>query len=127
MRKLAVITVLFASMAMLCSVVYANPPCPQRADRLEDFAVCMRPFANGRGQVLAGYAEGAMDYHTAALMNSMHRSVSSPQVMPTIPMAASFASNMAVAITATHRWGWGPGAYWWFAFPGAMPYYPYYH
>ncbi len=117
--KLTVFTCLLASVIFFAAAsASANPPCPTTADRLEEFASCMKPYPNGRGQVLVGYASGGMDHHTAALMNSMHRTVSSPQVYPTIPSAVSFASNMVMAATIGAKypyyggWGFYPGMYW---------------
>lgn len=98
--------------ALFAMPLFANPPCPSTADDLNSFAACMRPYPNGRGQVLVGsYSAGGMDHHTAGLMNSMHQTVSAPQVMPTIPAAISFASTMAVGAMATYR---NPGFYGWY-------------
>jgi hypothetical protein len=110
--KRFVFTCFILALLFVSGAALANPPCPQVADRLEDFAVCMRPFANGRGQVLVGsYYSSGMDHHTAGLMNSMHRTVSAPQVYPTTPPAVSLMSNMAVMATATYRMPY-PYNYW---------------
>lgn len=104
MKRTLFTTFFFAALLFAAGDLLANPPqCPQNADRLEDFASCMRPYPNGRGQVLVGSYSGNMDHHTAALMNSMHRSVSAPQVVPPVPAAISFASTMATAAIATYR------------------------
>jgi hypothetical protein len=129
MKRGVFTALLILAMTLAAASAIANPPCPQSADRLEDFAVCMKPYPNGRGQVLVGYAAGGMDNHTAALMNSMHRTVSMPQVIPTVPAAVSLMSNMAIAATATYRW---PNNYWmwgnpylWMGMGMGMPvYYP---
>lgn len=116
--KHAVFTgVLLTALLLVTGSVFANPPCPEAANRLEDFAYCMKPYANGRGQVLAGsYSSSGMDHHAAALMNSMHRTVSMQQVYPTTPAAVSLMSNLAIAATATYRMPY-PYNYWMFGNP----------
>jgi len=105
-----------------CVAACANPPCPQRANRLEDFAVCMRPYPNGMGQQLIGYCAAGMDYHTARVMNSMnYSSTIPPQVYPVVS-AVSLISNMAVAMAyvKTNPWGYPSYTY-------IYPYYYLYH
>ena len=128
MKRSVFTGLLFFAMTFAAASAIANPPCPQSADRLEEFAVCMKPYPNGRGQVLVGYAPGAMDNHTAALMNSMN-TVSMPQVHPSVPSAITFTSNMILAATigAKYPYNWGlgfyPGMYWGIGM--GMPSYPY--
>jgi len=127
MKKFFIINIVIAAALFSSAIVLATPPCPERANRLEDFAYCMRPFPNGRGQVLIKNTSGQMDEHTAALMASMDREVTAPQVYPSIPSAVSFASNMMTAAIVATRWhspyGWAwmyPGFY----FGMGMPIYP---
>lgn len=119
MKRAVFIGFITASM-LFAAAALANPPCPRAADRLEDFAYCMQPYPNGKGQVLVGgYASSGIDHHTAALMNSMQNTYYvAPHVNPVIP-AVSFASNMAVAVGAAYKWGYNPYLYWWM-----MPFYP---
>jgi len=129
--KQIVFTGILLTLLSFWASAMANPPCPKAGNQLEDFAYCMKPFANGRGQVMAGsYSSGGMDHHTAALMNSMHQTVASPQVMPTVPAAVSMLSNMAIAATATYRmpsnynyWMWG-NPYMWMGMGMGIPVYP---
>lgn len=117
MRLLAA-TFMLISLILAASQVMANPPCPRSANSLEEFAVCMRPTANGSGQVLVGYSSSAPDYHHAALMRSMNNYVVTPHVYPAVS-ATSVLSNMMVGMGYAYRyrnkWGYYPMA----------PYYPY--
>lgn len=103
----AILISVFLSALLASFSALANPPCPESASRLEDFAVCMRPFSNGRGQYLVSYSAGGIDNHTTQLMNSMHYTTTvAPQVYPAVS-AVSLLSNMAVAMAYVKRHPWG--------------------
>lgn len=125
--KNAVLTSVFLLTLLASFSALANPPCPQSANRLEDFAVCMRPFPNGRGQYLVNTSSGGIDNHTAQLMNSMNYTTTvAPQVYPAVS-AVSLMSNMAVAMAYVKRHPWGypyygsfyPFSYMYGAYPSA--------
>jgi hypothetical protein len=129
MKKLIFITIFIVISGVYAGLALAQAPCPDRANRLEDFAYCMRPFPNGKGQVLIrSAAGGGMDHHTAALMSSMQRTVSMPQTYP-VATAVEQTSNLVMAATLGYRY---PYAFsWTMGFPGFsawmnVPFYPYY-
>jgi len=128
MKRLVFINIIAVISACYAGFAMAQSPCPQRASRLEDFAVCMRPFPNGKGQVLIRSGSGDMDQHTAALMSSMQRTVSMPQTYP-VATAVEMTSNMVMAATLGYRYPYA--ASWTMGFPGFyawmnVPFYPYY-
>jgi hypothetical protein len=117
-----IISISLIVLALLVSFsALANPPCPQSANRLEDFALCMRPFPNGRGQYLVSYSSGGMDNHTAQLMNSLNYTpLVAPHVYPAVS-AVSFMSNMAVAMAYVKKHPWD------YPYYGSFyPFYPFY-
>jgi len=116
-----IIIILFAA-----SLAHAGGRCPQRADRLEDFANCMVPMRGEVGTVYRGtLADMSGDAHSN-LMRVMHNApVVPPHTMPSSYTPVPFGMwNSMMAVAASHAYKNDPHSpIWGMGYAGSL-YYP---
>lgn len=129
MKSTVLKIVAVAAVLLSAHVVHAGGGCPDRANRLEDFAGCMAPMRGEMGTVYRGtLADVNGDAHSN-LMWAMHNApVVPPHVMPPSPSPVPlgmWSSMMAVAAAKAYRED--PHSPIWSAQYVGSLYYPYYY